>query len=395
MTTDTDIKIPENHYVGFQIRGTRENRKGIPLGFMTPDGADSGAKSRKATVDRWSSSSIPSKSIENKPMLGFKLGENVKHSGGWGKGSVCWRIEDPRGFELEISSPNLAQILGLCTIENGEILEKCVWGRLHSENVLIPVCSDIYKNAVENTERVKKNVSLKEVKAGYKVLLQNGTECIYLGYMYLVKNHKLENSICGLMSKKKHVVVNTGTKKDKLITATTLKIAEIKDSSKELTDLEVEDFINTRLCNKSIDIDEYHIVGVTHHKESFNNIVRTITTVKIDELSKTIDKNLDNFAYYYVIFKDIDTGTYSVASSYDLFHRHSLCNYVTFSIIDYNKLLNDNDLKYITMIDTRYRHSYSCNKTIDIDLMKTDKYESYLISYAFKTKVGSEVTIAF
>jgi hypothetical protein len=256
MSDNKDIKIPETHYVGFQIRS---GNKGIPLGFMTPDGSDSTAKSRKATVDRWSSDSIPSRSIENKPMLGFKLGENVRHGRGWGKGNVCWRIEDPRGFELEITSPNLAQILGLCTIENGEILEKCVWGRLKSENILIPVCSDIYQNAVVNTERVKKSVSTKEIKSGYKVLLQNGNEGIYLGFRYLIKNSRLEKEVCTLSDKKKHLILIPTIKKDKLITTSTLKISEIKDSSKEMTEVEAEEFINSKIRDKMIIADEYNV----------------------------------------------------------------------------------------------------------------------------------------
>src|SRR4051812_1534070 len=121
------IKIPAQHYVGFSKRGDDE----ILLGFMTVEGTDSAAQKRKATVDSWASGSgknrIPAQVFENKLLSGFKMGKSIRHGYGWGQGTVKWRVEVPRGFELEISSPNFASLIACSTIENGEILEKCIW----------------------------------------------------------------------------------------------------------------------------------------------------------------------------------------------------------------------------------------------------------------------------
>ena len=196
-----NLKIPTHHYVGFQARSSDT----VPLGFMTPDGTDAAATKRKGTVDSWASQgnrsynhstgqyetkkAIPSVSYENKKLTGFKLGKEVRHGYGWGQGNVKWRIEDPRGFELEISSPNLAQIMLCTTIETGEILEECIWGRLGSENILIPVSSELYKNATVNTVRANRKVGLKDITPGDYVILQNGEEGVYLGSHFCFEDH--------------------------------------------------------------------------------------------------------------------------------------------------------------------------------------------------------------
>ena len=181
------ISVPTQHYVGFSKRGDDE----IPLGFMVPDGEDAGALKRKKTVDDWASRShnkIDATSFENAPQIGFKLGRNIRHGGyGWGQGNVKWRIEDPRGFELEISSPNLAQVMTCTVIEQGEILEACVWGRLGAENILLPVSSDVYKAAVSNTERMNTKASLKDLKIGDYVTMQNGDEGEFMGSFFMIE----------------------------------------------------------------------------------------------------------------------------------------------------------------------------------------------------------------
>ena len=150
------IRFPTHYYVGFVAR---ENDV-YPLGFQTPDGTDQAAQKRKATVDSWAArTKLPSRSYENKPLIGFKLAQTIRHGGGgWGQGSVKWRIHDPRGFELEITSNNLAQILAHTVIEEGEILQECMWARLGADNVLVPVESEVYKAAQTNTERQGKSV---------------------------------------------------------------------------------------------------------------------------------------------------------------------------------------------------------------------------------------------
>lgn len=184
------IKIPTDHYVGFQKRQGDD----VPLAFMTIDGTDKAAEKRKATVDAWAKgntwqshskqATLAPKSLVNKPLSGFKMGRNISYGSGWDSRHDKWRLEDPRGFQLEISSGNLQQIMQLCTIEKGEILEQCIWGRLGQENILIPISSPVYTTATANTDRMNKKGTIKDAKPGSKLIFVNGDEGIYIGKTY-------------------------------------------------------------------------------------------------------------------------------------------------------------------------------------------------------------------
>lgn len=189
MSSNLAIKIPDSHYVGFQKRESDQ----VPLGFMTPEGTDKAAQKRKATVDGWANgggyytnkqATLTSKTFDNKPMVGFKMGKNISYGRGWDSRHDKWRIEDPRGFQLEITSGNLQEIMTDCTIERGEILEECIWGRLGSENILIPVSSETYKRATENTKRMATSASIKDLKPGFYFTMKNGDRCWFAGRVY-------------------------------------------------------------------------------------------------------------------------------------------------------------------------------------------------------------------
>ena len=178
------IKFPKQHYIGIIGRASDV----LPLGFMTEDGTDKAAQKRKTTVDSWTSgNSRGDKSIrvartyDNIPLIGFRLTKSIRRDSSWGSGNVKWRIEDPRGFELEITSPNMARIIDTCVIDKGEILEECIWARLKGDNILVPVSSDLYIAATRNDERMTSKVKPSEVERGDRVTLHNGDEGVYLG----------------------------------------------------------------------------------------------------------------------------------------------------------------------------------------------------------------------
>lgn len=180
------IKFPKQHYIGMIGRA----HDVLPLGFMTEDGTDKAALKRKATVDSWTTGNVRhgqektiniARSYENVPLIGFRLTKSIRRYSSWGSGNVKWRIEDPRGFELEITSPNMARIVDTCVIDQGEILEECIWARLKGDNILVPVSSDLYIAATRNDERMTSKVKPSEVNRGDRVTLQNGDEGIYLG----------------------------------------------------------------------------------------------------------------------------------------------------------------------------------------------------------------------
>lgn len=198
---NTSIKLPKQFYVGLKTQQHTES--GVPLGFATPYEPNTPAyEKRKGTVDFWCRSDnytwdpetrkniqkpIPDPVIIDNtvPLTGFKIADSVRRVY-WGGGNVVWRIEDPRGFELEISSSNFAKIIDCTTIVNGEIMMSCVWGRDKSQNVLLPTNSDPYQEAAENTSRIGQKVPLKDVSIGDTVVLKNGTVGIYAGAFNIV-----------------------------------------------------------------------------------------------------------------------------------------------------------------------------------------------------------------
>lgn len=194
MTTDNknySIKLPEQFYCGFQRRSEDEL-----LGFMTPFGTDKAFEKRKETVDSWATprwdqkgkEKIEPNIIDNELLDGFRLDRHIKRYG-WNGGNVVVRVEDPRGFELEISVANLCKILENNTVENGVIKNRCIWGRDGARNILLAENSEPYLAAIENTRRINlKPLSIKkDVNPGNIVLLKNGQKGTYLGKGYPVQ----------------------------------------------------------------------------------------------------------------------------------------------------------------------------------------------------------------
>jgi len=304
------IKFPARHYVGFQARPSQDE---LPLGFMTPDGTDKAAEKRKATVDNWAKGGgyyarneaedkLPAQSYENKPMIGFKMGRNVRHGYGWGQGNVKWRIEDPRGFELEITSPNLAQIMAFSTIEKGEILEECIWARLGAENILVPVDSDVYKNTVRNTERMAKTASMRDIKIGDSAVLQNGDEGVYYGAFYIANTDKYGSNYSHQLSfsgKKRHVFLmqhpgadgHESVKFFKAVSAP--KLSELFEG-KAMTHEEAEKEVN-RLVQKGVALNEagqsyQEAIGVSIDPITKDDFVMTEEAITYDELIKEAEE---------------------------------------------------------------------------------------------------------
>jgi hypothetical protein len=323
------LKIPATHYVGFQAR---ENDT-VPLGFMTPDGEDAAAVKRKATVDNWAKGygyssrkehTMAPVTYDNKPMSGFKLRQNVRHGGGgWGGGDVKWRIEDPRGFELEITSTNLNRIIEISTIEKGEILEKCIWCREGNANVLVPVASEEYVAATANTERLSKSVSLTEVKTGDYIVLQGGMEGIYLGLFHTVNTRTgSDKSVVDFVEysdKKKHMMfVKKGSPGisshggDMVFGAATFKVAEIKTpSSKVYTPAEAEALANQYLQDSQYSSTGYGSASAVVLKK------QKATTFTYELISKTKEEILAHQGTYIV---DNGSGVMGYGSAYYLKH---------------------------------------------------------------------------
>ena len=223
-----DATIAEKLYVTVQYRGDANNTDGL-LGFASPYTKDSAFEKRKSTQDSWAYGGATvtiddednctvtgggtrggygggvkwdasmlfiagcyPRVIPNDPVAGFEIAKSVRRSGWNGSGNVKWRITDPRGFDLEISSENFARVLACSTLVNGVIQGNCVWGRIGKDNVLLPEASEPYQKATEHTTKVNTKISLKDLNIGDKVELlstkvrEKDKVCFYMGkYFFL------------------------------------------------------------------------------------------------------------------------------------------------------------------------------------------------------------------
>lgn len=205
------VKKYDQLYVGFQSRpetDPNDPKKSIKivLGFATPYEKNSAGAKRMKTVDNWATSTsmdptatkkngggLPdefkaSKLIDNEPLEGFKIGGDIARMY-WGGGNVVWRICDPRGFQLEISSSNLGRIIATAGVNaGGEIPGKCVWCRVGGVNVLVPENSDTWQKMLEDSKKLDSNqqlITTKDVAPGDEIDSKIGP-AIFLGRVYVV-----------------------------------------------------------------------------------------------------------------------------------------------------------------------------------------------------------------
>jgi len=217
--------IPEKTYVTIQYRA--DSSVEGKLGFLSPYTKDAPFAKRKSTQDSWAygygikveindedeitvtgqgggnnragtwdsaslfMSNCYPRILDNALTEGFEVAKSVRRCGWNGSGNVVWRIADPRGFELEISSDNFARVIDCATIVNGVIQGKCIWGRDGSKNILLPEASDVYQDAVKRTVKVNTKMSLNDVQVGDTVdlLTKDGKDLIgqYLGKYYFLQ----------------------------------------------------------------------------------------------------------------------------------------------------------------------------------------------------------------
>lgn len=253
-----NVKIPEKHYVGL----LNHHNSGLPMGFMTPWGENAAGVKRMATVDNWAKGphSLTPMVIDNVPMSGFKLTSSIRTTdyGGYDH----WRVEDPRGFVLEISGGNLAQLLSVGMIDRGEFIDECVWARHGASNVLLSTATEEYKAAVENTRVAGLKSNWKDVKLGNRIVLQNNIRGVWLGKMRgIVKtfnnsyNSTFGNNELTECDKVYHVICTNDSVSSRYTQTMHLivnpKLSYIEDHSAVVTPADAEIKVNELLVDKS------------------------------------------------------------------------------------------------------------------------------------------------
>lgn len=181
----SDLKSFDKGYIKFQDRGGS-----TPIGFLVPFDP-SKKNARTNTVDNWASGSGQGDKdledmafvLDNKPYTGFRI---LKLCRRYQTDNVVWRVEDPRGFQLEITSENLEYLLDHVDIKDGVMTGDLVWTTTHQGGTLwlLPEGSEEYQKAREYLSCRNERISLRDVQRGDMVLLHDGRTVRYLGGMY-------------------------------------------------------------------------------------------------------------------------------------------------------------------------------------------------------------------
>jgi hypothetical protein len=128
--------------------------------------------------------------LENLPVEGFVLNKDVggvRSSYGWNDRIEKVRVFDPRGFEFEISVPNLLYILQECSSIKGKGLEgEFVYSWSGTELVLLPTNAAEYQKCIEFTDLQAKKLEKGELEAGYIYLDKNKEEATFVARDFFV-----------------------------------------------------------------------------------------------------------------------------------------------------------------------------------------------------------------
>lgn len=261
-----NIVITDQFYINYSIRNenydptTQSYTSKTRLGFATYYEDNVAFNKRKSTIDRWADSADAANTVDNVPRTGYTFGRNVTHGGNWNATTVNWRIVDPLGFELEINSGNLAQVLQHCTIDKGTILDECVWGwdkGNGSKIVLIPITSQVYQDAKKTSIRhFAEVIDIKEAQLGDMVEYKNGQMGLYFGRVNMLKVNKridLEEPLAQVTQESLHVLMMDDKR---MYFMKTPKLVACSKSDKRYTQEEAEKYLNE--CYQG---DDWHITG--------------------------------------------------------------------------------------------------------------------------------------
>lgn len=168
--------------MGFQTRNDTYTKKLAYVIYYD----EKGKLRKEPSWNSWRDKKIDPEEFDNVPTEGFVLNKKVGgYAGDWGNFRQAYvRVYDPRGFEFEISVPNLLYILEHTSSIKGKGLEgEFVYGWEGTDLVLMPTCSPDYARLAElNQKRMERNtVKVKDLKIGAEYLNKNGEHWIYMG----------------------------------------------------------------------------------------------------------------------------------------------------------------------------------------------------------------------
>lgn len=194
---NTNIFVPKKINVGFQNRKDTYSGKLAYVIYFDEKG-----KLRKETSwNSWRDENIPNEIYDNEPTEGFVLNKKVggvEECWGWDPRKTYTRVYDPRGFEFEITIPNLLWILENANCIKGKGLEgEFVYGWDGKELLLVPIDSADYKEIERKNKIFHSNdfIKAKDLKVGATYLSKTDGTFVYMGKFENYDNGYWKNGI--------------------------------------------------------------------------------------------------------------------------------------------------------------------------------------------------------
>lgn len=169
-----NLVIPQKLKIGFCKRKDALTDK---LGYVIYFD-EKGVLRKKVSWENWRDKDIEPLEVENIPMSGYVVNKGVTHFSysSFGSDRFRVRVHSPLGFDFEIYPENLLAIMAVSDISKQYINNECVYAWDGQELVLLPVNTEQYKKAVENTERLKTiHQAKKKAGSNAKLKLEKGT----------------------------------------------------------------------------------------------------------------------------------------------------------------------------------------------------------------------------
>ncbi len=256
--THDKLTIPEKIKVGFQNReGTYTGKLAFVVYYDVK-----GKLRMERSWEGWRDKKIEPMEFDNEPMTGFVLNKKVgDYSSRWGGRRAWIRIYDPRGFEFEISVENLLFILEHTSAIQGKGLEgefAYAWGGgSNSKVMLIPTCSEDYKESASYTKLQTKKVGKKDMQEGCVYRTKDNVDVMYLGrhdyYELSGSSYYYNNRL--VTRSKQHIFVSVDGKSDYWVQKGFTGLAEkLSDEPSPLYADEFENYMKSIYGSKVVEI---------------------------------------------------------------------------------------------------------------------------------------------
>lgn len=173
--------VPKEIKVGYDERSDTYTKKLAYVIYYD----EKGVLRKETSWNSWRDNSLGEDNFENIPTEGFVLN---KKAGGymshWNMRQTYVRVYDPRGFEIEITVPNLLYILENTNSIKGKGLEgEFVYAWDGTELILVPTSAPDYKTMIDHSEKMfqGKNLKIKDLIPGATYVEKDGTKRLFLG----------------------------------------------------------------------------------------------------------------------------------------------------------------------------------------------------------------------